>query len=516
MAHDDIVGETALAGDEAGRPGLGGKAHPLALDRGQRQRAHEAHELRLADQRVIGQGVPALGQMRMRHVADMLDDALLLHDAQVLQRDGGGDRMAGIGIAVVEFIGSDGRRHLVADDGPANRRVAGRQTLGDGHDMRLDAEGLAAEPVAGAAEAGDDLVGDQEDPVFVDDALDLGPIGRGRDDHAARALNGLGDEGRDLLGSDLKDLVLQRPGAGDPEFLGRHLAALQIPIGLVDMDDAGNGQHPLLVHRDHAAEAGAAHGRAVVAVLAGDDDLPLGLFLQGPVMADEADVGVIRLGPRACEEHMVQIARRQFGDAGGQRDGGHMRGLEEGVVIGKLADLAGGGLGDFLAGITDVDAPEPGHAVDDLLALAVLQPDALGLGDDPRALPGQFVIGGEGMHVMRGVQRLQLGGGQMIGDRTHGGNLLRPGQPGDSPQDTQAGRRPQRDLIKLLTPAAAARPPRPRGFSTPGPPEDICRTKIMVNESLIGVFALQISRGLRGAGPPGPPRAPRQDPRRSA
>jgi hypothetical protein len=61
---------------------------------------------------------------------------------------------------------ADDLGHLVADDRPADGLVARRQALGDGHDMRADAEGLAAEPVAGAPEAGDDLVGDQRMPYL--------------------------------------------------------------------------------------------------------------------------------------------------------------------------------------------------------------------------------------------------------------------------------------------------------------------------------------------------------------
>ncbi len=42
-----------------------------------------------------------------------------------------------------------------------------------------------------------------------------------------------------------------------------------------------------------------------------------------------------------------------------------------------------------------------------------------GPGDDPRALGGQLIAVGKGMHVVRGIQRLQFGGGHMVGDHGH-------------------------------------------------------------------------------------------------
>ena len=96
-----------------------------------------------------------------------------------------------------------------------------------------------------------------------------------------------------------------------------------------------------------------------------------------------------------------------------------MRGHEESVIVVQLEHLARGDVGHFLTAITDVDAPKARHPVKDLVPLAVGQVDALGTGDNPRALLGKFVIGGERVHVMRGVKCLQLGGGHVVGDMGH-------------------------------------------------------------------------------------------------
>ena len=48
------------------------------------------------------------------------------------------------------------------------------------------------------------------------------------------------------------------------------------------------------------------------------------------------------------------------------------------------------------------------------------QPDAFGRSDDPRAFLRQPVGISERMHVMRRVQPLQFGRGQVVGDLVHG------------------------------------------------------------------------------------------------
>jgi len=97
-----------------------------------------------------------------------------------------------------------------------------------------------------------------------------------------------------------------------------------------------------------------------------------------------------------------------------------MGGLEEGVVIGQFIHLPRGHSTHFGAAIANVDAPKTCHGIQNFMPVAVGQIDALGPCDDARALLGNLVSGREGMHVMRGVQRLQFGGGQVVCDGGHG------------------------------------------------------------------------------------------------
>ncbi len=54
-----------------------------------------------------------------------------------------------------------------------------------------------------------------------------------------------------------------------------------------------------------------------------------------------------------------------------------------GMVIGQFPGLFRDRLGDLLAAIADIDAIEPGEAVEQAVAVAVLDEDALAAGDDP-------------------------------------------------------------------------------------------------------------------------------------
>ena len=81
------------------------------------------------------------------------------------------------------------------------------------------------------------------------------------------------------------------------------------------------------------------------------------------------------------EEHMVQIARRQFGQLLRQFRRRHIA-QAPGAVIGHAHDLLSDRLGHFLAAMADIDAPHAGRPVDQLVAVAVMQIDAFGLRDD--------------------------------------------------------------------------------------------------------------------------------------
>src|SRR3546814_2965233 len=86
--------------------------------------------------------------------------------------------------------------------------------------------------------------------------------------------------------------------------------------------------------------------------------------------------------------------------------------FRSGVVVGQRQHLVVSRLRQALAPVADVHAPQPRHAVEDAVAFGVLEPDALGTGDDARAaLGGQATEVGEGMQVVGRVGGAPHGGG---------------------------------------------------------------------------------------------------------
>ncbi len=310
-------------------------------------------------------------------------------------------------------LADDDLGHAVGDHDAADRLIARGQALGDGHQVGLEVVILRSEPGAEAAESGDDLVDDQQDAALGADALDLRPIAVRRDDYAAGALDGFGDEGGDVALADFVDLALERL-RGLAAELGRiHVGCAAEVVGLFDVLDAGDREVALGMHGLHAAQAGAGHGAAVIGVIARNDHLLVGLAQQLPVVAHHAQHGVVGVRAGAGEEHVVHVRRRDFGQQLRQLDGRRVAALEEVVVVGQFLHLPVGGFRQFLAAVADVDAPQAGHAVQDLVAVGVPQIAAFRARDDARALGVEFAVVGERMQMVGGVEALPVGSGAL-------------------------------------------------------------------------------------------------------
>src|SRR5947207_11377056 len=76
--------------------------------------------------------------------------------------------------------------------------------------------------------------------------------------------------------------------------------------------------------------------------------------------------------------------------------------------LGQLLHLLIGCLGELVAAVADIDAPQSGHPVEDLVALRIVDERPVGAGDDARAGFPQLLVVGERMQMMRGVDLLQL------------------------------------------------------------------------------------------------------------
>ena len=108
---------------------------------------------------------------------------------------------------------------------PAHGKIAGSQTFGDGHEVGLETVVVRAKPTAGATEAADYLVDNQQDVVFLADTGNLGPIAFGWDDDTPGPLDRLTDERTDAIGANLPNTLFKRA----------FYAMLEVRVGVHDI-----------------------------------------------------------------------------------------------------------------------------------------------------------------------------------------------------------------------------------------------------------------------------------------
>jgi hypothetical protein len=199
-------------------------------------------------------------------------------------------------------------------------------------------------------------------------------------------LHRLGGEGGNVLGADRQDFILERARGAKPEGLRRFaLPGLAVPIRIHDVAEAFVDRIAVRMHVRHAAHGARGDGRAVIGVLARDDDAPLGFAFEHPIMPDQADRGVVRFRARRAVENLIEIAGSELGKLARQGDDRGVRRLEEGIVERKLDHLVVSRLRERLAPIADVAGPQSRHAVENALAFAVPDIGAVAAHDDARA-----------------------------------------------------------------------------------------------------------------------------------
>ena len=229
---------------------------------------------------------------------------------------------------------------VLAHQHAAHRHRAGGDAFGERDHVGDDAIALGGEGVAHAAEAGDDLVEDQQDAVLVADRAQPLEIAFRRRQHAGRSGDRLDDHRGDGRG------VVQRHQA--VEFVGKMAAPLRLAdgegllgavIGRGQMIDAGDQRAEHLAVADDAADGDAAEADAVIAALAADQAHARGVAAH--VVKGERDLerGVDRLRAGIAEEHVVEVAGGERGDTARQLERLGVRELEGRRVVhlGRLA-----------------------------------------------------------------------------------------------------------------------------------------------------------------------------------
>src|SRR5262245_15440486 len=303
------------------------------------------------------------------------DQALALVDLDVGERDRTRERMPAERDPVREDAlglreeGLDRPRRC--DDRP-QWCVRGCDPLGERHQVGLDSVARTAEPVAGAPEPADDLVGDEQQPVLVADLADAVEISLRRDDRAARVLHRLENHGGNRLGAlgldDAVDLVgaLQRA----PRLLGAIRAAVAVRHRGVE----AARQQRLELRAQHRApvDGKRAERRPVVGAPARDEFRPARIASQAVVLAGDLHHGLVRLRPAADEEDATDVDREQLAELVGERERRLVREAHPVREEGQLLELSLRRLGDLRPGpVADVDAVERGEGVQIPLPLRV-------------------------------------------------------------------------------------------------------------------------------------------------
>ncbi len=177
------------------------------------------------------------------------------------------------------------------------------------------------------------------------------------------------------------------------EFVGEMAAPFRLAdgegllgavIGRRQVIDAGDQRAEHLAVADDAADRDAAEADAVIAALAADQPHARGVAAHVVIGERDLERGVDRLRAGIAEEHVIEIAGRERGDAARQFERLGMRELEGRRVV-EFGRLALDRRDDRIAVMAGIGAPQAGGAVDQLAAVRGEVVHVLGAGDEPRA-----------------------------------------------------------------------------------------------------------------------------------
>ena len=262
--------------------------------------------------------------------------------------------------------------------------------------------------------------------MFLENGLNFLEIAGRWGDQAAGTHHRFGDKGGNRLRTFANDHVV--------EFLcqsGRELVlALAIQTLAPEMRRTGV-QEPVERHVKtlmgvfDARQARRGQRDTVIGLVAPDDLLLFGSAQRIVVVPDDLDLGVIGFRAGIGEEHLAHIARRNGDQLFSQIDGHFVGAMGEALNIGELEHLVVGDLGEAFLAESQRGAPQPGHALDDLIALIIIDINALALIDDERAVLLMRLQIGEGVEVVLDIP----GCGRVRGEscaigRSHGAHLV--------------------------------------------------------------------------------------------
>ena len=259
--------------------------------------------------------------------------------------------------------------------------------------------------MADPAEAGDHLVGGEQDVVLRAELAHAPPVARRRDERPARVLHRLHVHETDGLGAHGEDRALELVEEELGELFFRLLGRAVVAVRIGDVAYLGNERLEGRAEGGDAVDRECAERRPVVRDVPGDrlvlrlhargsDELVVsGLRLRnGRVDRGRASRGIElprelprrldRLRAARHEEHAVEVARRQRRHLLCQLDRARVR-VRPVRVEGQLAHLRERRLADLLAErVAEVDREQAGERVEVALAVHVLEVAAVAADDD--------------------------------------------------------------------------------------------------------------------------------------
>ena len=318
-----------------------------------------------------------------------LQQAVLLEGVQHGQGRGAGHGVAPIGAAQAAHVG------MVHELGAAHHGGQGQapaQALGRGHDIGLHAPVLHGVHGPGAAHAGLDLVGDEDDAELLADGLQAGEIVGRRDDEPALAGDGLDDQAGHLLRGHVVDEETAQPlGAGHAAVRVRQPQGAAVAVGGGHAVDLGRvGSEAELVGIDLGGQGHGQQGPAVEPGVEGDDPA------SASGVAGYLDGVLHGLGPGVDQQGLLgERAGGEGGQAFGQLHVALVHGDVEARVQQAIGLLLDGGHHAGVA-VAHVHDPDAAREVDDLAAVHIGDEGSLGgLDEDVREVrhaPGDGLV----------------------------------------------------------------------------------------------------------------------------
>jgi len=252
---------------------------------------HEPAAAHLADDALLADHLLEPVEQARAHRRGVRHEVVLLHA-------GDGVRRVGAGVHVLlPGVGGEGVSEPAPRDGGRERNVAGRDALGDGHEVGDDAVVLAGEPAPGAAEPGDDLVGDHQHVELVAEGADRAEPADRRHDEAPGGDHRLHDDRRHGLRPLGDDRLAQLAGAALHQFLVGPPAPVAERVRRRDLGEARHVKIRVRRHQVGQPADGAGARRPAVVTALERDDLVLGrLARREPVVAGHLHGALVGLG----------------------------------------------------------------------------------------------------------------------------------------------------------------------------------------------------------------------------